>query len=164
MAVFNSTQMAKLLATPVQHIRSDEHGRVRRAYFAWEDPTLTPLAADTINLCRLPPGARVLGGKIYWEAQGAAVTLNIGIAGTPGKYSAVPVALNAAPVIQVATGGATGGAAGFDLVGAGTGGTNAAPVIGEVQASAVTIVATTAAATMIANKRFCGFIDYLGVE
>jgi hypothetical protein len=164
MTVFNSTQMAKLVAVPVQHIRSDEHGRVRRAYFAWEDATLTPLAADTINLCKLPPGARVMGGQLYWEANAAGATLNIGIAGSAGKYSAVPALLTNVPVIQVNTGGATGGKGGFDLVGAGTGGTNAAPVIGEVQASAVTIVATTAVATLTANKRFCGYMDYLGVE
>jgi hypothetical protein len=164
MTVFNSTQMAKLNATPVQHIRSDEHGRVRRAYFAWEDATLTPLAGDTINLCRLPPGARVLGGCMTWEANAAGATLAVGIAGSTSKYSAVAALLTAAPVIQVNTGGATGGKWGFDLMGVNTGGTNAAPVFGEVQASAITVIGTTAVATLTANKRIAGYIDYLGVE
>jgi hypothetical protein len=164
MATFNSTQMAKLNSTPVQHVRSDEHGRVRRAFFAWEDATLTPVAGDTINLCKLPPGARVMNGKLFWETNTATATLAIGIAGSTGKYSAVPALLTAAPVIQVSTGGATGGCGGFDLCGAGTGGTNAAPVVGEVLSGPVTVIGTTAVATLAANKRICGWIDYLGVE
>src|SRR5581483_3171966 len=87
MATFNSTQMAKLNAVPVQHVRSDEHGRVRRVFFAWEDATATPAAADVINLCKLPPGARVMGGKMFWEANTATATFDIGIAGTTTKYS-----------------------------------------------------------------------------
>jgi hypothetical protein len=161
MAVFNSTQMAKLNATPVQHVRSDEHGRVRRAFFAWEDASATPAAADTINLCKLPPGARVMGGKLFWEANTATATFAVGISGSTSKYvSANTPLLTAAPTATPAA----GGAGGYDLVGVGTGGTNAAPVIGEVLASAVTIIGTVAVATLTANKRICGYIDYLGVE
>lgn len=161
MPTFNSTQMAKLNATPVQHIRSDEHGRVRRAYFAWEDATLTPAAADTINLCKLPPGARVLGGQMFWEANTATATLAVGIAGSTSKYvSANTPLLTAAPTATPAAGGAGGCA----LVGVGTGGTNAAPVIGEVQTSAITVIGTVGVATLTANKRIVGWIDYLGVE
>lgn len=161
MAVFNSTQMAKLLATPVQHIRSDEHGRVRRAYFAWEDATLTPAAADTINLCRLPPGARVLGGKMFWEANTATATLVVGIAGATTKYSGTN-----APLLTAASPGpaAAGGSAGFELAGVGNGGTNAAPVVGEVQSGPITVIGTVGVATLTANKRIVGYIDYLGVE
>ncbi len=161
MASFNSTQMAKLAATPVQHIRSDEHGRVRRAFFAWEDATATPAANDTINLCKLPPGARVLGGMLFWEANTATATLSIGVAGNASKYnSANTPLLTAAPTATPAAGGAGGCA----LVGVGTGGTNAAPVIGEVLSGPTTIIATVGVATLTANKRFCGWIDYLGVE
>ena len=161
MATFNSTQMAKLNATPVQHIRSDEHGRVRRAFFAWEDATLTPAAADIINLCKLPPGARVMGGKMFWEANTATATFDIGIAGTTTKYSgANSPLLTSAPTATPAA----GGAGGRDLVGVGTGGTNAAPVIGEVLAAATTVIGTVGVATLTANKRICGYLDYLGVE
>jgi hypothetical protein len=158
MAAFNSTQMAKLAATPVQHIRSDEHGRVRRAYFAWEDATLTPLAADTINLCKLPPGARVLGGEMYWEANTATATFNVGIAGSASKYSPTN-----APLLTAATVGTAAGGGGPYKFG-GSGGTNAAPIVGEVQASATTIIGTVGVATLAANKRIVGYIDYLGVE
>jgi hypothetical protein len=163
MATVNSNQMAKLLATPVQHINSDEHGRVRRAFFAFE-PTVITGATDTVNLCKLPPGARVMSGKLFWEAGTATCQFAVGIAGSTGKYSAVPALLTAAPIIQVNTGGATGGCGGFDLCGAGTGGTIAAPVVGEVQASSITIIGTVSVAGAAANKRICGWMDYLGME
>ncbi len=160
MASFNSTQMAKLLATPVQHIRSDEHGRVRRAFFAWEDATATPAfgTSDTINLCRLPPGARVLGGEMYWEANTATATFNVGIAGSASKYTPTN-----APLLTSATVGTAAGGGGPYKFG-GSGGTNAAPIVGEVQASAVTIIGTVGVANLTANKRICGYVDYLGME
>jgi hypothetical protein len=165
MATGNSIQMAKLLATPVQHVRSDEHGRVRRAWFEYPNDAAEALVAgSTINLCRLPPGARVMGGKMSWEANTGAATLAVGVVGSTSKYSAVPALLTAAPIIQVNTGGATGGCWGFDLMGVNTGGTMAAPVFGEVQTSPITIIGTTAGATLTANKRIAGYIDYLGNE
>lgn len=159
MASFDSVQMAKLNATPVQHVRSDEHGRVRRVTFAWES-TATPAAADTINLCKLPPGARVLGGKMFWEANTATATLGVGISGTANKYTGTASLLTAAPTQAPAA----GGAGGRDLVGDGTGGTIAAPIIGEVLTSAVTVIGTVAVATLAASKRIYGYLDYLGVE
>jgi len=159
MSTFNSTQMAKLLATPVQHVRSDEHGRVRRAYFAWEDATLTPAAADTINLCKLPPGARVLGGMMFWEANTATATLDVGIAGATTKYTPTNAPLLTAANTKSTAAGVPGGY----LLGSASG-TNAAPVMGEVQSSAITIIGTVGVATLTANKRICGWIDYLGAE
>ncbi len=158
MASFDSTQIAKLNAVPVQHIRSDEHGRVRRAYFAWENATATPAAADTINLCKLPPGARVMGGEMYWEANTAAATFNVGIAGSASKYTPTN-----APLLTAATVGAAAGGGGPYMFG-GSGGTNAAPLVGEVQASPITLIGTVGVATLTANKRIVGYIDYLGVE
>lgn len=159
MASFDSVQMAKLNATPVQHVRSDEHGRVRRATFAWES-TATPAAADTLNLCKLPPGARVMGGWMFWEANTATATLDVGIAGTAAKYTGTPSLLTSAPTQAPAA----GGAGGRSLYGTGTGGTIAAPVIGEVQTSAITVIGTVAVAALAASKRIYGWIDYLGVE
>lgn len=159
MATFNSTQMAKLAAVPVQHIRSDEHGRVRRAFFAWEDATSTPAAADIINLCKLPPGARVMGGMLFWEANTATATLAVGISGSTSKYTPTNTPLLTAANTQPTAAGVPGG---YSL-GAGSG-TNAAPLVGEVQTSAVTIIGTVGVATLTANKRICGWIDYLGVE
>lgn len=159
MASFDSIQMAKLNANPVQHIKSDEHGRVRRAYFAWES-TATPAAADTINLCKLPVGARVLGGQMFWEANTATATLGVGIAGSADKYTGAAALLTAASIVSPAA----GGAGGKDLVGAAGGGTIAAPVMGEVLTGPVTVIGTVAVATLAASKRIAGYLDYLGAE
>lgn len=159
MATVNSNQMAKLLAVPVQHVSSDEHGRVRRAFFAFE-PTVITGATDTINLCVLPPGARVMNGKLFWEAGTATSTIVIGIAGATSKYSGSTVLLTSAS-IQPTVAGASGG---YDLCGVGSGGTIAAPVVGQVLTGPVTIIGTMATAGAAANKRICGWIDYLGVE
>ncbi len=158
MASFDSVQMAKLNAVPVQHIKSDEHGRVRRAYFAWENATATPAAADTINLCKLPPGARIMGGEMYWEANTATATFNVGIAGSASKYSPTN-----APLLTAATVGTAAGGGGPYKFG-GSGGTNAAPIVGEVLAGPVTVIGTVGVATLIANRRITGYIDYLGME
>lgn len=162
----NSVQMAKLLAVPVQHLRSDEHGRVRRAFFAFEPSDATGFTStDTVRLCVLPPGARVLGGKLFWEANTATAQFAVGIAGSTSKYLAVPALLTSVPVVQVNTGGATGGyGGGLDLVGAASGGTIAAPVIGEVLTGAVTVIGTVSVAALTVSKRICGWMDYLGVE
>ena len=159
MATGNSIQMAKLLATPVQHIRSDEHGRVRRAWFEYPNDSAEALASgSTINLCRLPPGARVLTGKLYYEANAGSSTLAVGIAGATTKYITA-IAISAASQVASIT-----VASGVELAGAAGGGTLAAPIVGEVQASAVTIIGTTGGATLTAAKRICGWMDYLGVE
>jgi hypothetical protein len=160
MATGNSVQMAKLLATPVQHVRSDEHGRVRRAWFEYPNDAAEALATgSTINLCKLPPGARVLGGKIFWEANAGTNTLAIGIAGATTKYAAAFSLTSASQVASVTV------ASGLELNGAAGGGTMAAPVIGEVQTGPITIIGTTAGTgPLTANKRICGWMEYLGVE
>lgn len=157
MASFDSVQMAKLNAVPVQHIRSDEHGRVRRATFAWES-TATPAAADTINLCKLPPGARVVGGQMYWEANTATATFNVGVAGSASKYSPT-----AAPLLTAATVGTAAGGGGPYPFG-GSGGTIAAPIVGEVLTAPVVVIGTVGVATLAASKRIYGWLDYLGME
>jgi hypothetical protein len=161
-ATYNSVQMAKLLATPVQHIRSDEHGRVRCAIFEWAPGAVDPgyAAGDTLNLCKLPPGARVLGGRMWWEANTATAALSVGIAGAVTKYSAAIVITNASVVSTIA-----GVQSGLDLGGGAVGGgTIAAPVMGEVQASAVTIIGTNSVAALAVSKRVFGYVLYLGVE
>jgi hypothetical protein len=160
MATFDSIQMAKLNAVPVQHVRSDEHGRIRAAIFEWESAA-TPAAADTINLCKLPPGARVLGGEMWWEINTATATFVVGIAGATTKYSGTNAPLlTATPV----TTPAVGGYCGYKLAGTGSGGTIAARVLGEVQASSITVIGTVGVATLAASKRIFGIIYYLGVE
>ncbi len=85
MANTNSDQINALLAN--EKIGSNtSHGRQRTAYF--QVPVLpTSGAGDTVTLCKIPKGARVMYGvHVFSAAQGASATVAIGIAGNTNKY------------------------------------------------------------------------------
>jgi hypothetical protein len=86
MANTNSAQIAKVVATPVEHVKVNEWGgRLRYAFFSVA--AVPTGAGDTMTLCRIPAGARIVGGKfVFSVAQGATATTAIGIAGTAAKY------------------------------------------------------------------------------
>ncbi|MEX0807092.1 MAG: hypothetical protein WD044_00035 [Dongiaceae bacterium] len=88
MAVLYGTQMAKLHnSTPVQlPAVSDVHGRVR--IFNETIPLATQTTSDTIEIARLPKGARVLYGVLNTDTSLGSSTVAIGITGTTGKYRA----------------------------------------------------------------------------
>jgi hypothetical protein len=96
--------------------------------------------ADTIDLCDLPVGARVLFGEFCWSAtQGATATTAIGIAGNTGKYFAAAVTASTAKFEFVAT-----QALGYNT-----------PLTAAEQ-----IVATNAAAAWTASSVLRGYILY----
>ena len=71
----NSTQYAKTVDTPSVKISTTElHGRVRVAY---ADFTAAG-AQETINMFKLPDGARIIGGRVNHVALGGSTTLSIG--------------------------------------------------------------------------------------
>ena len=71
----NSTQYAKTLDTPSVKLDTNElHGRVRVAY---ADFTAAG-AQETINMFKLPDGARIIGGRVNHAALGSSTTLSIG--------------------------------------------------------------------------------------
>jgi len=71
----NSVQYAKTLETPSVKISTTElHGRVRVAY---ADFTAAG-AQETINMFKLPDGARIIGGRVNHAALGSGTTLSIG--------------------------------------------------------------------------------------
>jgi hypothetical protein len=71
----NSTQYAKTLDTPSVKLDTNElHGRVRVAY---ADFTASA-AQETINMFKLPNGARIIGGRVNHAALGSGTTLSIG--------------------------------------------------------------------------------------
>ncbi len=72
----NSTQYAKTVAASPSKISTTElHGRVRVAY---ADFTAAG-AQETINMFKLPDGARIIGGRVNHAAlAGSAATLSIG--------------------------------------------------------------------------------------
>lgn len=85
MANTNSTQITAINA--LNKIGSNEsHGRIRAAFF--DVPAVpTTGVGDTMTLCKIPKGARILRGQfVYSVAQGATATTAIGIASNSIKY------------------------------------------------------------------------------
>tara|TARA_B100000767_G_C19278310_1_gene334324 strand:+ start:55 stop:501 length:447 start_codon:yes stop_codon:yes gene_type:complete len=71
----NSTQYAKTIAASPSKISTTElHGRVRIAY---ADFTAAG-AQETINMFKLPDGARIIGGRVNHAALGSSTTVSVG--------------------------------------------------------------------------------------
>ena len=71
----NSTQYAKTVAASPSKISTTElHGRVRVAY---ADFTAAG-AQETINMFKLPDGARIIGGRLNHAALGSSTTVSVG--------------------------------------------------------------------------------------
>ena len=71
----NSVQYAKTQDTPSVKISTTElHGRVRVAYADFT----ADAAQETINMFKLPDGARIIGGRVNHAALGSSTTLSIG--------------------------------------------------------------------------------------
>jgi hypothetical protein len=85
---FLSDQATKYSASPGQKLSQTEGGGDQMAIFFSKTLPASGLAiGDTIELCRLPAGVRVLGLVFAWDtAQGGTATMAVGISGTTGKY------------------------------------------------------------------------------
>ena len=71
----NSTQYAKTVDTPSVKISTTElHGRVRVAYADFTSAS----AQETINMFKLPDGARIIGGRLNHAALGSSTTVSVG--------------------------------------------------------------------------------------
>ena len=71
----NSVQYAKTVNTPSVKISTTElHGRVRVAYADFT----ADAAQETINMFKLPDGARIIRGRVNHAALGSSTTLSIG--------------------------------------------------------------------------------------
>ena len=71
----NSVQYAKTLDTPSVKLDTNElHGRVRVAYADFTAAT----AQETINMFKLPNGARIIGGRLNHAALGGSTTVSVG--------------------------------------------------------------------------------------
>lgn len=139
MANTNSDQIANAVAVPVVHNKPNEDGgRVRRKYF--KVGTVPTGSGDTMTLCKLPKGARVLGGRFWFSvAQGVTATTAIGISGTTGKYRTAAI-----------TNALTGFAIADSIV----------ENVGEETTAEETILATNAAAAWAASN-FRGYMEYM---
>jgi len=89
MAAYKSVQETKRTNVPPKMLAPDElKGRIRVAYFDYTVPAGGIALNDTVDLCTLPLGARLLGGRYANSAMGGTGALQIGVAGTAGKYLA----------------------------------------------------------------------------
>ena len=71
----NSVQYAKTIDTPSVKLDTTElHGRVRVAYADFT----ADAAQETINMFKLPDGARIIGGRVNHANLGSSTTLSIG--------------------------------------------------------------------------------------
>lgn len=124
----------------------DTVGHVKRQYFSYTVPAATIASGDTLHLCQLPAGARVLGGVWKNTAGGAAATAKI------GKYTAAGV---------VVTDDFFGGITDMTNATAQTFGDTNAKNFGAVSATPIIIAALTAAAAVQAAAVIQGYVDYL---
>ena len=71
----NSTQYAKTVAASPSKISTTElHGRVRVAYADFTSAA----AQETINMFKLPDGARIIGGRLNHANLGTSTTVSVG--------------------------------------------------------------------------------------
>ena len=71
----NSVQYAKTQDTPSVKLDTNElHGRVRVAYADFT----AAAAQETINMFKLPDGARIIGGRLNHAALGSSTTVSVG--------------------------------------------------------------------------------------
>lgn len=144
MAVHKSDQITNLDATPRQQIKTNEwNGRVRVAYWSFATPAGTVAVNDTIELVKLPKGARILHGRAFWEAMSSGAgdaSVQIGVSGTAGKYL---------------------GTTSVDAAGSAVFADTVALNSGEELAADTTIIATALTEAWAAGKKFNGYVLYV---
>lgn len=87
MANVDSTQYANSTAVPISLAKPNELGGRRRvAYFTYTTPAAGLTNGDVLRATTLPKGARILGGRLAWEALGASTTLSVGYEGAATRY------------------------------------------------------------------------------
>lgn len=90
MATHDSKQIKQWEAQGHAPLKPNElGGRKRIAYFSFKadrDAASAVVAQnDSVNLCNIPAGARLIGGKVRSGAFGASVTLDLGLKGADGS-------------------------------------------------------------------------------
>lgn len=149
MASTNSTEYAASVATPITFTQPQyAHGKVRtiRGTYTFA----AQAAADTINLCTIPAGYRIIGMIAAMSAtHGASATVSIGDAASAVKFRAAAT-LTASAFIGVAP--------------AAVGATDSAAVVGAdtPYTTATVIVLTVGTAALPGSGR--AYIDFLCVQ
>ena len=141
MATYNSDQAAKYLAVPATKLAPDElGGRQRILRWSYTTPTGGVAATSTIELGKLPAGARVISGLIQFGAMGATATAHVGTVADTDRY-----------------------AASIDVAAAGTSAiaNTAALYLYDVTTAETVVIATANVATWVAAKAFNGNMLYV---
>lgn len=85
----DSLQYAKTQQTPITKLTPNEFGgEVRVAYAKWDSDDGSLDNGDTVNLFRLPSGARILSVGAVFGAFGSSVVLDVGTGGTADLFAA----------------------------------------------------------------------------
>ncbi len=144
MATYKSDQETKRTATPPKMLATNEmHGRVRIAYFTYTVPTGNAAVDDLVQLATIPPGARLLGGHLAFEAMstgGGAASVQIGDGTTADKYL---------------------GTTSVDAAGTAVFGTTSALAFGQELTAETTITAKVVTEAWAATKKLHGFVKYV---
>ena len=141
-----SAQRTNEIAVPAVPNKPDTCGVVVRKYFSGTVAGTDVAVGTTISLCKIPKGARIMGGKWYNDGTfaGAGVTIDIGDGTTADRF-----------------------ADGIDVSGenfteipnaAGEGGTG----YGHLCTAETEIIATTIGDVIVADGVYKGHIDYIG--
>lgn len=141
MANVNSTQYAATQIPPIAKMSpADMGGRLKRAYFTYNQGASAGAIGDVIYCCKLPSGANVLGSRVFYSAHGGSATLALGIVGTPAKFLAATSTVSA------------GNAEGLAHLASGA----------QYKLTADTdVIATNAGSAIPANGVVTGWVDYL---
>ena len=86
MANWKSTQITLLDNRPIDKLSVQEAGgRLRAIPFSFVAAGVVAIA-DTIELCEVPAGARIIGGSLIFSAAGASRTVTLGDGTDADKY------------------------------------------------------------------------------
>lgn len=86
MATVLSAERTNDAAVPSVLNPANKAGRVYQKYFSFNTTTITVNNGDTVELVKVPVGARIVGGYITFGAMGASATASIGYAGATTRY------------------------------------------------------------------------------
>ena len=142
MATFNSDQYTLTQKAIPSKVSSNQWGgRLRRQYFTITLPAAGLATGDIINLGKLPPKSRILGGQFNWgTAQGITATTAVGTVASSGRYFAAAVT-NSLAVVRIAD--------------------TAAQNFGDELAAETLLIVTNAAAAWTASSVLQVIVDYI---
>ena len=144
MATHKSDQITNIEAVPVAPLKANEHyGRQRMSFFTFTVPTGNAAVNDVVRLCKLPKGARILGGAIAFEAMSTGAgdaSVQLGVTGTATKYL---------------------GTTSVDAAGKATFADTIALNYGEELAAATELIATVITEAWAAGKKLYGHVKFV---